>query len=124
MSKENAEPLTKLLGLLFKAHPWHGVSIGGDAPEVVTAYIEIVPTDTVKYEMDKATGILAIDRPQRFSNVCPAPYGVGPPRHRRRRRPAGHLRAHRQRHLAQRHSIARGAHRRPQHDRRRRSRGG
>jgi inorganic pyrophosphatase len=78
MSKENAEPLAKLLGLLFKAHPWHGVSIGDDAPEVVTAYIEIVPTDTVKYEMDKATGILAIDRPQRFSNVCPAPYGLVP----------------------------------------------
>ena len=78
MSKESAEPLAKLLGLLFKAHPWHGVSIGDDAPEVVTAYIEIVPTDTVKYEMDKTTGILKIDRPQRFSNVCPSPYGLVP----------------------------------------------
>jgi inorganic pyrophosphatase len=78
MSKENAEPLAKLFGLLFKAHPWHGVSIGDDAPEVVSAYIEIVPTDTVKYEMDKSTGILSIDRPQRFSNVCPAPYGLVP----------------------------------------------
>ena len=73
MSKDNAEPLAKLLSLLFKAHPWHGVSIGNDAPEVVTTYIEIVPTDTVKYELDKTTGILKIDRPQRFSNVCPAP---------------------------------------------------
>ena len=42
----------------FRAHPWHGVSMGKDAPRVVTTYIEIVPTDTVKYEMDKLTGIL------------------------------------------------------------------
>ncbi len=41
---------------LFRAHPWHGVSIGEKAPEVVTAYIEIVPSDTVKYELDKPTG--------------------------------------------------------------------
>ena len=32
----------------FKSHPWHGISIGENAPEVVTAFIEIVPTDTVK----------------------------------------------------------------------------
>jgi inorganic pyrophosphatase len=78
MSTENPVPLGRLLSLLFKAHPWHGVSIGDDAPEVVTAYIEIVPTDTVKYELDKTTGILKIDRPQQFSNVCPSPYGLVP----------------------------------------------
>ena len=37
----------------FKAHPWHGVSPGKDAPDVVNAYIEIVPIDAVKYEIDK-----------------------------------------------------------------------
>src|SRR5437868_1068159 len=78
MSKENAEPLAKLLGLLFKAHPWHGVPIGAEAPEVVTAYIEIVPTDTVKYEVDKVSGFLKVDRPQRFSNYCPVYYGLVP----------------------------------------------
>ncbi|HKP84727.1 MAG TPA: inorganic pyrophosphatase [Blastocatellia bacterium] len=78
MSNSNEEPAWKLMRLLFKAHPWHGVSIGEGAPELVTAYVEIVPTDTVKYEMDKATGILKIDRPQQFSNVCPAPYGLVP----------------------------------------------
>jgi inorganic pyrophosphatase len=62
----------------FRAHPWHGVELGPDAPAIVTAYIEIVPTDTVKYEIDKATGLLKIDRPQRFSNVCPALYGFLP----------------------------------------------
>jgi inorganic pyrophosphatase len=44
----------------------------------VTSYIEIVPTDTVKYEMDKATGILKVDRPQKYSNVCPTLYGFIP----------------------------------------------
>jgi len=68
----------ELLGLLFQAHPWHGVSIGPEAPRVVTAYIEIVPTDTVKYEIDKASGHLKADRPQQFSNVCPTLYGFLP----------------------------------------------
>jgi len=68
----------RLMGLLFRAHPWHGVSIGDQAPEVVTAYIEIVPTDTVKYEVDKVSGFLKVDRPQRFSNFCPVYYGLVP----------------------------------------------
>ncbi len=68
----------ELLGLLFQAHPWHGVPIGPEAPRVVTAYIEIVPTDTVKYEIDKATGHLKVDRPQQLSNVCPTLYGFLP----------------------------------------------
>ena len=61
-----------------RAHPWHGVAIGAEAPAVVTAYIEIVLTDTVKYELDKASGILKVDRPQQLSNVCPALYGLIP----------------------------------------------
>ena len=67
-----------LLHRLFRAHPWHGVSIGPEAPEVVTAYIEIVPSDTVKYELDKPTGHLKVDRPQKFSNVYPTLYGLIP----------------------------------------------
>lgn len=67
-----------MMGLLFKAHPWHGVFIGDQAPRVVSTFIEIVPTDTVKYELDKATGLLKVDRPQRFSNVCPTLYGFIP----------------------------------------------
>ena len=62
----------------YKAHPWHGISAGNDAPNVVTAFIEIVPTDTVKYEIDKETGHLKIDRPQKFSNVVPTLYGFIP----------------------------------------------
>lgn len=62
----------------FKAHPWHGIPIGDLAPKQVTVFIEIVPTDTVKYEIDKTTGFLKIDRPQQYSNVLPALYGFVP----------------------------------------------
>src|SRR5215510_15127278 len=78
MRRTVGDPIQRLMGLMFKAHPWHGVSIGDDAPEVVTTYIEIVPTDTIKYELDKLTGLLKVDRPQRFSNVCPTYYGLVP----------------------------------------------
>lgn len=62
----------------FKSHPWHGVAIGEQAPGIVTAFIEIVPTDTVKYEIDKASGYLKIDRPQKYSNITPTLYGFIP----------------------------------------------
>ena len=78
MSVRTVPEVSRLLGLLFKAHPWHGVPVGQDAPSSVTSYIEIVPTDTVKYEIDKPTGILKIDRPQRYSNICPTLYGFIP----------------------------------------------
>lgn len=72
------DPVLNLLGHLFKSHPWHGVSPGEDAPDVVTCFIEIVPTDTVKYEIDKQTGYLMLDRPQLYSSVCPTLYGLIP----------------------------------------------
>ena len=78
MGRSGSDPIQRLMNLMFKAHPWHGVSMGDKAPEVVTAYIEIVPTDTVKYEVDKDSGFLKVDRPQRFSNVCPVYYGLVP----------------------------------------------
>lgn len=62
----------------FVLHPWHGVFKGEKAPEVVTAFIEIVPSDTVKYEVDKPSGLLKVDRPQMFSNIFPALYGFIP----------------------------------------------
>jgi inorganic pyrophosphatase len=63
---------------IYQAHPWHGVTPGARAPELVNAYIEIVPTDAVKYELDKASGHLRVDRPQRFSSMCPTLYGFIP----------------------------------------------
>jgi inorganic pyrophosphatase len=63
---------------LFQAHPWHGVTTGPKTPEFVNAYIEIVPTDAVKYELDKSSGHLRVDRPQRFSSMSPTLYGFIP----------------------------------------------
>lgn len=72
------DPIARLMGLRYKSHPWHGIEIGDDAPEVCTAFVEMVPTDTVKYEIDKMSGYLKIDRPQKYSNFIPALYGFLP----------------------------------------------
>lgn len=62
----------------FQLHPWHGASIGENAPNEIITYIEITPFDTIKYEIDKISGILKVDRPQKFSNIVPALYGFIP----------------------------------------------
>ena len=66
------------MNVQHKAHPWHGIKPGDNAPTIVTAFIEIVPSDTVKYEIDKESGYLKIDRPQKFSNMIPTLYGFIP----------------------------------------------
>lgn len=73
-----SEEFKRLLSTLFKSHPWHGVPPAGSAPNVVRAYVENVPTDTVKKELDKPTGHLCVDRPHRFSSLCPTLYGYIP----------------------------------------------
>jgi inorganic pyrophosphatase len=78
MSEAEQDRTWQLLKLLFKPHPWHGVAIGAEAPGLVTVYVEIVPTDTVKYEIDKPSGHLKVDRVQKYSNVCPTLYGFIP----------------------------------------------
>lgn len=62
----------------WRPHPWHGLETGKRAPRVVTAYIEITPFDSIKYELDKETGYIRIDRPQRSSAQSPALYGLIP----------------------------------------------
>lgn len=62
----------------WRPHPWHGVAVGPDPPEVVHAYIEITPFDVIKYEVDKTTGFLKVDRPQRSSSLPPSLYGLIP----------------------------------------------
>lgn len=62
----------------WRPHPWHGLETGKDVPRVVTAYIELTPFDSVKYELDKLTGYIRIDRPQRTSAMPPALYGFIP----------------------------------------------
>ena len=68
----------KLQFSTWRPHPWHGLSVGPKAPDVVHAVIEITPIDVVKYEIDKPSGYLRIDRPQRSSSVPPALYGFVP----------------------------------------------
>ena len=63
---------------LFRPHPWHGLEVGPDPPEVLNAYIEITPFDLMKYEVDKVSGYLRVDRPQRSSAQHPALYGFVP----------------------------------------------
>ncbi len=72
------DPIGRLMGLRYKSHPWHGVDIGDESPELITCFIEMVPRDTVKYEIDKKSGYLKIDRPQKYSNAVPALYGFIP----------------------------------------------
>jgi inorganic pyrophosphatase len=63
---------------LYRPHPWHGLAVGSDPPRLLQAYVEITPFDSVKYEIDKATGYLRVDRPQRSSSLPPALYGFVP----------------------------------------------
>lgn len=62
----------------WRPHPWHGLSHGEDAPSIVNVYIELGPFDLVKYEVDKETGYLRIDRPHRSSSQHPSLYGFIP----------------------------------------------
>ena len=78
MGNKINDPIARLMGLRYKSHPWHGLEVGDSAPEAVTAFIEMVPTDTVKYELDKVSGYIRIDRPQKYSTVVPALYGFIP----------------------------------------------
>lgn len=62
----------------WRPHPWHGLEPGEDIPRIVNAYIEMTPFDAVKYEVDKTTGYLRVDRPQLTSSMTPTLYGFIP----------------------------------------------
>lgn len=59
-------------------HPWHGVTTGDNAPEVVNAIIEIPEGSRAKYEVDKETGLLKLDRVIYSSFHYPVNYGFIP----------------------------------------------
>ncbi|MDE2149459.1 MAG: inorganic pyrophosphatase [Gammaproteobacteria bacterium] len=61
-----------------RAHPWHGLPPRPEDSECINAFIEIVPADEVKFELDKPSGLLRIDRPQQYSSRYPALYGLIP----------------------------------------------
>ncbi|MEM7706374.1 MAG: inorganic pyrophosphatase [Pseudomonadota bacterium] len=63
---------------LHRPHPWHGLNPGRNSPEIITVFVEMTPFDYVKYELDKETGFLSIDRPQRTTSQLPCLYGFMP----------------------------------------------
>ena len=62
----------------WRPHPWHGLPVGPDPPRVVNAFVEITPFSLVKYEIDKQSGFLRVDRPQRGTSLPPTLYGFVP----------------------------------------------
>ena len=76
--KEEVAQLAKALKQRFVAHPWHGINIGEKQPEIINSFIEIIPSDAIKYEVDKDCGYIMVDRPQKFSNYMPCMYGFVP----------------------------------------------
>src|SRR6476620_102483 len=59
-------------------HPWHGVTPGDQAPRVVNAVIEIPQGSRAKYEIDKDSGLLKLDRIIFSSFHYPCNYGFIP----------------------------------------------
>lgn len=59
-------------------NPWHDVEVGDQAPELVRAIIEIPKGSKVKYEMDKKSGLIKVDRVLMSSVHYPANYGFIP----------------------------------------------
>lgn len=64
--------------MLTVNHPWHGVHYGDEAPKYVNAVIEIPRGSRAKYEVDKATGLLKLDRVIYSSFHYPVNYGFIP----------------------------------------------
>ena len=64
----------------WRRHPWHGLHARkeGMPEDIVQVYVEMTPMDLVKYELDKSSGFLVVDRPQRTTSSPPALYGFIP----------------------------------------------
>ena len=69
-------------------HPWHDVTPGEDIPQEFNAIIEIPIGSSVKYELDKDSGLIKLDRVLYSAVYYPANYGFIPQTLRRGRRPA------------------------------------
>ena len=64
--------------MIMKMNPWHDVSYGENAPETVTGIIEIPKNTRAKYELDKESGMLILDRVIYSSMYYPTNYGFIP----------------------------------------------
>jgi inorganic pyrophosphatase len=63
---------------MYVLHPWHGAHFGEDAPAIVNGLIEISQGSRAKYEIDKTTGLLKLDRVIYSSFHYPVNYGFIP----------------------------------------------
>ena len=63
---------------MYVSHPWHGAHYGEKSPEIVNALIEISQGSKAKYEIDKTTGLLKLDRVIYSSFHYPVNYGFIP----------------------------------------------
>lgn len=76
--KPEVKAVIDALNKRYTSHPWHGIEIGEKYPEVINAFIEIIPADSIKYEIHKPSGYIMVDRPQKLSNHMPCLYGFVP----------------------------------------------
>src|SRR6185369_15561317 len=65
-------------GIIADMHPWHDVELGEDVAREFVAVIEIPKGSKVKYELDKTTGLLRVDRVLHSAVHYPANYGFLP----------------------------------------------
>jgi inorganic pyrophosphatase len=78
-TKKGAAPPVRTVPVSHsRPHPWHGLEEGPHPPEILNVFVEITPYDLVKYEVDKISGYLKVDRPHRTSSQPPALYGFVP----------------------------------------------
>ncbi|KAK4397305.1 Soluble inorganic pyrophosphatase 1 [Sesamum angolense] len=76
--KLNERILSSLSKRSVIAHPWHDIEIGSEAPHIVNCVVEITKGSKVKYELDKKTGMIKVDRVLYSSVVYPHNYGFIP----------------------------------------------
>ncbi|KAG6575308.1 Soluble inorganic pyrophosphatase 1, partial [Cucurbita argyrosperma subsp. sororia] len=76
--KLNERILSSLSRRSVAAHPWHDLEIGPDAPKIFNCVVEITKGSKVKYELDKKTGLIKVDRILYSSVVYPHNYGFIP----------------------------------------------
>ncbi|VAH39297.1 unnamed protein product [Triticum turgidum subsp. durum] len=76
--KLNERILSSLSRRAVAAHPWHDLEIGPGAPAVFNVVVEITKGSKVKYELDKKTGLIKVDRVLYSSVVYPHNYGFIP----------------------------------------------
>ncbi|KAH0980029.1 hypothetical protein GBA52_007206 [Prunus armeniaca] len=76
--KLNERILSSLSRKSVAAHPWHDLEIGPKAPYIFNCVVEITKGSKVKYELDKKTGLIKVDRILYSSVVYPHNYGFIP----------------------------------------------